>query len=130
MKIENKRIRECKRFAFAENKRMGAFARVVFHSLILLFSYSLFIASAPAFQMQSQRELGKGEAKNQNVIVKCTTPAGKVSDQSCNIRRFAKCNQKGDCNGWHPWFDLRSPGKTYGDWRTAAADCCGKKGLR
>ena len=90
----------------------------------------LLTLGAGAFQMASQREFGKDDAKNQNVVVKCTTSAGKVSDQTCNIRRFAKCKKKGECNGWQPWTDLRNPGKSYGDWRAAASDCCAKKGLR
>lgn len=95
---------------------------------IVLF-FAIFVVDAKAFQLQSQRELGKFEAKNQNVVVKCTTPAGKVSGQTCSLRRFAKCN--GDkCNGWHEWKDLRNPGKSYGDWRGGAAECCAAKGLR
>jgi hypothetical protein len=82
-----------------------------------------------AFQMQSQRELGKGETKNQNVIVKCTTASGTTSSQTCQLRRYAKCNGK-KCSGWQEWKDLRNPGKSYGDWRSAAAECCGAKGLR
>lgn len=95
---------------------------------IVLFA-ALFVVEAAAFQLQSQRELGKGEAKNQNVIVKCTTPGGKVSGQTCTLRRFAKCGG-GKCDGWQEWKDLRNPGKSYGDWRGAAADCCVAKGLR
>jgi hypothetical protein len=90
---------------------------------------AIFICGANAFQMQSQRELGTGEAKNQNVVVKCTTASGGVSNQTCQLRRYAKCGEK-NCGGWNAWKDLRNPGKSYGDWRSAAADCCAAKGLR
>jgi hypothetical protein len=98
--------------------------------IAIAFSVFFLASAAEAFQMQSQRELGKGEAKNQNVIVKCTTPDGKVSGQTCTLRRFAKCNDKKSCSGWQQWKDLRNPGKSYGDWRAAAEDCCSAKGLR
>ena len=103
---------------------------------ILLFAFCglLFVASAHAFQLTSQRELGTGDAKNQNVTVKCTTDTGKVSTQTCSFRRFAKCstasNGKKTCNGWHPWKDLRNPGPEFSDWKAAATACCRAKGLR
>ncbi|MDR2268943.1 MAG: hypothetical protein LBD94_02050 [Rickettsiales bacterium] len=96
----------------------------------LIFCFvSLVSFGAFAFQMQSQRELGAGEAKNQNIVVKCTTANGGVSSQVCNLRRYAKCSGK-SCGGWQEWKDLRNPGKSYGDWRSAAKDCCAAKGLR
>ena len=96
---------------------------------IVVLIFAFWAAGAGAFQLQSQRELGKGEAKNQNVVVKCTTANGKVSGQTCTLRRFAKC-VGGKCDGWQEWKDLRNPGKSYSDWRGAAADCCAAKGLR
>lgn len=86
-------------------------------------------ADAMAFQMQSQRELGTLEAKNQNIVVACTTVTGKLSSETCSLRRFAKCN-KDKCDGWEPWKDLRNPGKSYTDWRAGASECCKAKGLR
>jgi len=90
---------------------------------------SLVSLTAEAFQMHSQRELGSGDARNQNIVVRCTTLDGKVSNQTCALRRFVKCGGK-TCDGWNDWKDLRSPGKSYGDWRRAAEDCCTAKGLR
>lgn len=94
----------------------------------------LFMAhGANAYQLLSSKELGKNDAKNQTVVVKCTTDAGKTSSQTCSVRRYVKCTGSGankKCNGWQPWSDLRAPGKTYSDWRTAASACCRAKGLR
>jgi hypothetical protein len=99
----------------------------------LLFVMGFLLGEAGAYQLQSSRELGKDEAKNQNVIVKCTTESGGVSTQICSLRRYAKCSGTGAnkiCNGWHPWKDLRNPGSEYADWKTGAAACCRAKGLR
>ena len=88
---------------------------------------------ASAYQVMSSRELGKNDAKNQNIVVKCTTPAGKVSNQTCSLRRYAKCTGTGTtkkCSGWQPWKDLRNPSKQYPDWKSAASACCRDKGLR
>lgn len=88
---------------------------------------------AHAYQLLSSKELGKNDAKNQTVVVKCTTDAGKTSSQTCSVRRYVKCTGTGTnktCNGWQPWMDLRTPGKTYSDWRAAASACCRAKGLR
>ena len=99
--------------------------------------FGLFIAicaSANAYTLKSQKELGKDDARNQNMVVQCTTPDGKVSGQTCQLRRYAKCtksvsgNKK--CNGWLPWKDLRNSRKSYSDWRKAAEFCCQAKGLR
>ena len=79
------------------------------------------------------KELGKNDAKNQNVVVKYTTDTGKISNQTCSLRRYAKCTgtaQNKRCNGWQPWRDLQSPSKQYSDWRSAASACCRAKGLR
>ncbi len=101
--------------------------------LFLLLIIPLSIGSADAYQILSSKELGKNEAKNQNVVVKCTTDTGKVSNQTCSLRRYAKCTGTGEnkkCNGWQPWQDLRNPNKKYSDWRSAASACCRAKGLR
>ena len=91
------------------------------------------ITAANAYQVMSSKELGQGEAKNQNIVVKCTTDTGKVSNQTCSLRRYAKCTGVGNnrrCNGWQPWYDLRTPSKQYSEWKTAANACCRAKGLR
>lgn len=96
--------------------------------------FALFAGSAAAFQLQSSKELGRDDAKNQNIVVRCTTDTGKVSTQTCQLRRYAKCvktaNGTLNCSGWLPWKDVRNPGKEYTDWRDAADDCCREKGLR
>ena len=97
---------------------------------IIISFFSCLVCSALfAFQLDSQKELGTGEAKNQNVIVKCTTSTGKISKETCTLRRYAKC-KNGKCNGWQMWKDLRNPGKSYSEWRNAATECCIAKGLR
>ena len=91
------------------------------------------MSGANAYQVMSSKELGRGEAKNQNVVVKCTTDTGKVSNQTCSLRRYAKCTGTGNnkkCGGWQGWRDLRSPANEYSDWKTAASACCRSKGLR
>lgn len=102
---------------------------------LLLFISAIFltIGSANAYQLLSSKELGRNDARNQNVVVKCTTDTGKISDQTCSLRRYVKCTGTGEnkkCNGWQPWQDLRTPGKQYSDWRSAASACCRSKGLR
>ena len=37
--------------------------------------------AANAYQVISSKELGQNDAKNQNVVVKCTTDTGRVSNQ-------------------------------------------------
>ena len=91
------------------------------------------VVSAHAYQVLSSKELGQLDAKNQNVVVKCTTDTGKISNQTCSLRRYAKCSGNGatkKCSGWQPWADLRTPGKHYADWKTAASACCRDMGLR
>lgn len=98
-----------------------------------LLVFAMCIGGANAYQVLSSKELGKGDAKNQNVVVKCTTDTGKVSNQTCSLRRYAKCTGKGTnkkCAGWQAWKDLRNPSKQYSDWKAAAAACCRAKGLR
>ena len=88
---------------------------------------------AHAYQVLSSKELGQNDAKNQNVTVKCTTDTGKLSNQTCSLRRYAKCTGNGaskSCGGWQAWRDLRDPSKQYSDWRSAASACCRAKGLR
>ena len=101
--------------------------------LYSLFIALAFISTANAYQLLSSKELGKNDAKNQTVVVKCTTDTGKVSNQTCTLRRYAKCSGTGTkkkCSGWQAWQDLRNPGKKYSDWRSAASACCRAKGLR
>ncbi len=89
--------------------------------------------AASAYQVISSKELGQNDAKNQNVVVKCTTDTGKLSNQTCTLRRYAKCTGTGSnkrCSGWQPWRDLRNPSKQYSDWKSAASGCCRAKGLR
>ena len=89
--------------------------------------------SAHAYQVMSSRELGQGDAKNQNVVVKCTTELGKLSNQTCSLRRYVKCTGTGvrkNCGAWQGWRDLRNPEKQYSDWKTAANECCRTMGLR
>lgn len=91
------------------------------------------ICSANAYQVLSSKELGKNDAKNQNIVVKCTTDSGKISNQTCSLRRYAKCTGTGNkkrCNGWQPWRDLRSPNTEHSSWQAAASSCCRAKGLR
>lgn len=91
------------------------------------------IGNASAYQLLSSKELGKNDARNQNVVVKCTTDTGKVSNQTCSLRRYVKCTGNGankKCNGWQAWRDLRNPSKQYSDWKMAASACCRAKGLR
>ena len=91
------------------------------------------IYGANAYQVLSSKDLGRNEAKNQNMVVKCTTDTGKVSNETCSLRRYKKCTGNGDkktCNGWQPWRDIRTPHAEYSDWRAAASACCRAKGLR
>ena len=89
-------------------------------------------ANSFAYQVLSTKEIGKLDAKNQNVIVKCTTDTGKLSAETCSLRRYVKCTGKDNknCNSWQPWRDLRDSATTYADWKSAASACCKKKGLR
>ncbi len=102
----------------------------------ILFAILIGITSAggaSAYQLLSSKELGRNDAKNQNVVVKCTTDTGKVSSQTCSLRRYVKCTGTGTnkkCNGWQPWQDLRNPSAKYSDWKAAASACCRAKGLR
>ena len=109
---------------------MGEEMKKIISALMII---GLGITSASAYQVLSSRELGKNDAKNQNIVVKCTTPSGKVSNQTCSLRRYVKCTGTGankNCGGWQPWKDLRNPSKQYSDWKAAASACCRAKGLR
>lgn len=89
--------------------------------------------SGHAYTVMSSREMGRDDAKNQNVVVKCTTDLGKLSNQTCSLRRYVKCTGTGvnkTCTGWQGWRDLRNPEKQYSDWKTAASACCRALGLR
>ncbi len=100
--------------------------------LFFIFNFLFFILLATqshAYQVLSSKELGQGDAKNQNIVVKCTTDTGKISTQTCTLRRYAKCTN-GGCSGWQPWRDLANPGTQYTDWKAGAATCCQAKGLR
>ncbi|MBR3148183.1 MAG: hypothetical protein IKF41_02460 [Alphaproteobacteria bacterium] len=91
------------------------------------------VTNAFAYQLLSTKEFGKDDAKNQNIIVKCTTDTGKESSETCSLRRYVKClgnDKKSLCTSWQPWRDLRDPSKAYLDWKSAASACCKKKGLR
>ena len=102
---------------------------------IFLSAFVFFLACGNtfAYQVIATKDFGKGDAKNQNVIVKCTTDTGKLSDETCSLRRYVKCigkDQKTNCTLWQPWRDLRNPIGSYSDWKSAASACCKKKGLR
>lgn len=90
------------------------------------------VSTASAYQVLSTKEFGQADAKNQNVVVKCTTDTGKMSGETCSLRRYVKCTGKDNknCNSWQPWRDLRNPSKNYSDWKAAASACCKAKGLR
>ncbi|MDW3024219.1 MAG: hypothetical protein R8N50_00840 [Alphaproteobacteria bacterium] len=103
----------------------------------LLLSLTLIITTsygAAAYQVLSSKELGRGETKNQNVVVKCTTDTGDTSNQTCSLRRYVKCTVDNDsqsiCTTWQPWRDLRNPTNEYSNWKAAASACCRAKGLR
>ena len=98
-------------------------------SLIAIISI---ISNSSAYQVLSTKEFGQADAKNQNVVVKCTTDTGKMSGETCSLRRYVKCNGKDNknCISWQPWRDLRNPSKNYSDWKSAASACCKAKGLR
>jgi len=105
-----------------------------------IFSLSIFVLltvivtrDANAYKLLSSKELGSGEAQNQNVVVKCTTDTGNISNQTCKFRRYKKCSGTGatkKCDNWQSWKDLQNPGADYTDWRGGAAACCQAKGLR
>ena len=59
----------------------------IFICLFAFFS----INNALAYQKISSNEFGIGDARNQNIVVKCTTPTGEISNETCSLRRYAKC---------------------------------------
>ncbi|GHS98404.1 hypothetical protein FACS189421_06960 [Bacteroidia bacterium] len=89
----------------------------------------LCVGTAGAFTVMNSRELGKGDARNQNVTVRCTTPDGRVSSETCQLRRYVRCNED-RCGGWQQWFGLRNPDDKFDSWRDAASACCNAMGLR
>ncbi len=100
--------------------------------LLALCLVGVSVGGANAYQLLSSKELGKNDAKNQTVVVKCTTDTGKTSSQTCTLRRYAKCTGTGTnktCNGWQAWQDLPPPKKNYSDCRRAASACRRAKGL-
>lgn len=100
--------------------------------LFIVIATFIFAGQSFGYQLLSTKEFGRGDAKNQNVTVKCTTDTGKISSETCALRRYAKCNPKDKkkCDGWQPWRDLRDTKSSYSDWQSGALDCCKKKGLR
>lgn len=85
-----------------------------------------------AYQVLNSKEIGKSDAKNQNIVVKCTTDTGNLSEETCSLRRYAKCTDKENknCETWLPWRDLHDTKTSYADWKAAASGCCRRKGLR
>lgn len=105
------------------------FMKKIFFILIATFSI---IGNSFAYQLLSTKEYGKGDAKNQNITVRCTTDIGKNSSETCALRRYAKCSGKDNkvCSGWKPWHELHEASAKYNTWQSAASACCKKKGLR
>ena len=97
----------------------------------LLFAFAMIVCtfSANAYQKVSENEYGIGDARNQNIVVKCTTTTGQISNETCSLRRYAKC-QNNKCSDWNKWRDLRNTTDTYSDWQSGASACCRAKGLR
>lgn len=99
----------------------------------ILFAFVSVCDNSFGYQVLSTKEFGKDDAKNQNIVVKCTTDTGKLSTETCSLRRYAKCEGKDkhkNCNQWQPWRDLRNTNASYADWKSAASACCENKGLR
>ena len=101
-------------------------------TLFILITTFTIIGNSFAYQVISTKEYGKDDAKNQNVVVQCTTDTGKTSSETCSLRRYAKCvgKTKKNCRAWQPWRNLRDSKSTYADWQSAAGACCKAKGLR
>lgn len=97
--------------------------------LLFTFSIILGVCSANAYQKVSENEYGIGDARNQNIVVKCTTTTGQISNETCTLRRYAKC-QNNRCSDWNKWRELRNTSDTYSDWQSGATACCRAKGLR
>ncbi len=97
---------------------------------VFVFLFAIFICNNTfAYQKISSNEFGVGDARNQNIVVKCTTPTGGISDEKCALRRYAKCVNN-NCATWGAWRDLRNTTATYQTWQDAANACCRKMGLR
>lgn len=82
-----------------------------------------------AYQKVSSTTYGIGDARNENIVVRCTTPSGQIANDTCSLRRYAKCTN-GKCSGWDKWRDIRNTRDTYLSWQDAANACCRAKGLR
>ena len=96
----------------------------------LVFYIALFyLQNSFGYLLVSSKELGSMDAKNQTVVVKCTTDVGDVSDETCTVRRYVSCEEN-NCDSWQPWYDLYDSSNEYSDWREAVIDCCEAKGLR
>ena len=63
--------------------------------ILSLFLVVTSVYSANAYQLLSSKELGKDDARNQTVVVKCTTDTGKTSNQTCTLRRYAVVGKHG-----------------------------------
>ncbi|MBP9999641.1 MAG: hypothetical protein KBT14_03020 [Proteobacteria bacterium] len=97
---------------------------------LFLFIFAICITNnVYGYQKISSNELGMGDARNQNIVVKCTTPGGQISNETCALRRYAKCTNN-NCASWDVWRDLRNTTATYTTWQDAADACCRAKGLR
>lgn len=101
--------------------------------IVFLFIFSFLTYSVDAYQVNKAKELGTGEARNQNMDISCTTTKGDISKEVCILRRYVKCVKNGkteDCSSWKAWRNVHAPLKEYSTWRAAAEDCCQAKGLR
>jgi len=98
---------------------------------VLIATFAI-IGNSFGYQVLSTKEYGTGDAKNQNVVVKCTTGTGKISSETCSLRRYVKCTgkDKKNCNSWQPWRDLRESTTPFSTWQAGARSCCKAKGLR
>lgn len=97
--------------------------------IFALFIAMLFITGAGAYQKISSNQYGVGDARNENIVVRCTTPSGQIASDTCSLRRYAKC-VNGKCSGWDKWRNIRNTRDTYSSWQDAANACCRAKGLR
>lgn len=98
--------------------------------IFIIFAVLIVTAPVHAYQILSSNEYGTGDARNQNIVIKCTTPAGQISNQTCSLRRYVKCTDGKNCAGWEQWRDLRNTRDTYSNWQDAANACCRALGLR
>ena len=119
--------------AYIGNKRGNIMKKIISIFGIVLFAGIINISDANAYKLLSSKELGRGDAENQNIVVQCTTDTGNISNKTCKLRRYIKCSGNGNakkCDGWQPWTDLQKPGSKYSNWRDGASQCCNAMGLR